>query len=239
MAIEVFNRYENKYILSNDKYEILIKHLYDYMEDDVHNKDQSFYTISNIYYDTMENYLIRRSIEKPIYKEKLRLRSYGTCNLDSLVYLELKKKYNGIVNKRRTTIKLMDAYNFIENREKPFLWPYINKQVVNEIDYFLQLYEVRPQLFLSYERRALFGKNDKDFRITFDRNIKTRRYDLGLHYGVYGTPLLDADTWLMEIKLSKATPMELTRLLSQYKIYPTSFSKYGTEYKKQFGKADT
>ena len=236
MGIEVFNRYEKKYLISNLQYELLLKHLYDYMEDDVHNKDQTNYTICNVYYDTENNYLIRHSIDKPIYKEKLRLRSYGTCQLDSLVYLELKKKYEGMVNKRRTTIKLLDAYNFIESRTKPKLEPYMNAQVLNELSYFIMHYRLKPQLVLSYDRKALFGKDDKNFRITFDSNILTRRYDIGLEYGIYGMPLLKEDLKLMEIKLSKGTPLELCRLLSQYKIYPTSFSKYGTEYKNSIGR---
>ncbi len=231
MAIEVFNRYEKKYRIRDDTYEKLRTALSEYMEADAHSRNGEFYTICNIYYDTPDNYLIRKSVDGSVYKEKLRLRSYGTVTPEDKVFLEIKKKYKKLVNKRRTKILLSDAYEYLETKERPELKPFMNGQVLNEIDYMLHRIELAPKLFLSYDRCAMFGKDNKDFRITFDRNITTRRHDLGLHYGVYGDKLLQEDEWIMEIKIDQAMPLWMTKILSEYEIYPASFSKYGTEYK--------
>ena len=89
MAIEVFNRYEKKYRIRDDTYYKLRERLSEYMEADEHSKDGDFYTICNIYYDTPDNYLIRKSIDGSVYKEKLRLRSYGVKAPDEKVFLEI------------------------------------------------------------------------------------------------------------------------------------------------------
>lgn len=231
MAIEVFNRYEKKFIITDEIYKILKPMLEDDMETDSHSINGEFYNICNIYYDTEENDIIRKSLDNPIYKEKLRLRSYGVVGLDEKVYLEIKKKYNGLINKRRTSILLKDAYQFIEKKEKPELKPYMNGQVLNEIDYFLHQYQLKPTLYLTYDRNALFGKQDKNLRITFDTNIRTRRYDIALEKGNYGELLLPEGIWLMEIKTEETTPLWLVSILSKLKLYNSTFSKYGTEYR--------
>lgn len=233
MAIEVFNRYEKKFIITDEIYNIIKPQLEEYMEVDDHSRNGDFYTICNLYYDTADNELIRKSIEKPTYKEKLRLRSYGVAEPKDKVFLEIKKKFKGCVNKRRTVIKLEDAYRYIETKQKPKTDSFINEQILNEIDFMIHRYpSLQPSLFLSYDRSALIGIEDKNFRITFDRNILTRRYDLGLHYGIYGDPLLSKDQWIMEVKINRAAPLWFAELLSKYKIYPASFSKYGTEYRR-------
>ena len=230
MATEVFSRYEKKYLINQQTYEQLLKHLEEYLVEDSYCMEGGFYNICNIYYDTVNDELIRNSIEKPIYKEKLRLRSYGTPILTDKVFLEIKKKYKGIVNKRRTILPLEQAYSFIEHKQIN-LQPGMNKQIVDEITYFLNMYQVYPKLYLAYDRRAFFGREDKNLRVTFDKNIRTRRYDLALEAGDYGSPLIDDNLWLMEIKVNFAMPIWLTSIISKCNIFPTSFSKYGTEYK--------
>jgi len=232
VAIEVFNRYEIKYLLDYETCQKVQRRLVEYMELDEYNKNHPFYTISNIYYDTEDNHLIRHSLSKPKYKEKLRLRGYGVPKLEDKVYLEIKKKVNGLVNKRRTKLVLSEAYEFAETREKPELKSYMNKQVLNEIDYLLKLYKPVPKLYLAYDRKAFFGINNRDLRITFDTNIRSRREDLRLEAGDHGRKLLPSDElWLMEVKAEKTIPIWLSKLLSEYKLFKTSFSKYGTEYK--------
>ncbi|MDD5899957.1 MAG: polyphosphate polymerase domain-containing protein [Lachnospiraceae bacterium] len=230
MAIEVFNRYEKKYRITDACYQKLRERLLEYMEPDAYSRNGEFYTICNIYYDTIHNDLISQSMEKPVYKEKLRLRSYGVVTPEDKVFLEIKKKYKGLVNKRRTKLKLAEAYEFVRSGELPAYQPYMNAQVVKELQYCLKRMELKPVLFLSYDRVAMFGKDNKDFRVTFDRNIITRRYDLGLHYGIYGEKLLPEDEWIMEVKIENAMPLWMTKILSEFRIYPVSFSKYGTEY---------
>ena len=110
MAIEIFNRYEHKYKLDTKTFNKVLEIMDEHMELDSHCGEHSLYTIANIYYDTKDNSLIRESLSKPAYKEKLRLRSYGVPDMDSKVFLEIKKKYRGLVNKRRTTLELGEAY---------------------------------------------------------------------------------------------------------------------------------
>ncbi len=231
MAIEVFNRYEMKYRITSEQYEELKKRLALRMESDEHSKNGEFYTICNIYYDTENNDLIRKSIDGGVYKEKMRLRSYGTVTPDQKVFLEIKKKYKGLVNKRRTKMYLSDAYDYFNTGVVPEVKPFMNGQVLKEIDYMKTRLDLMPKVFLSYDRCAMFDRENRDFRITFDRNITARRYDLGLHYGVYGDKLIGPDEWIMEIKIDKAMPLWMTRILSDMEIRKTSFSKYGTEYR--------
>lgn len=232
MAIEVFNRYENKYLLDNEAYYKFYNQLLEYMELDDFNKQHEFYSITNLYYDTEHNTLIRNSLAKPKYKEKLRLRAYGVPNQDTKVYLEIKKKVFGLVNKRRTSLKLNEAYDFVATGMEPEFKDYMNKQVIEEIKYFLTRYDLQPKVYLSYDRKALFCKNNRDLRITFDTNIRSRRYDLKMEHGVHGEPLLEPGQWLMEVKAENTIPVWLAKMLSEHQMYRTSFSKYGNEYKK-------
>ena len=233
MAIEVFNRYEHKYLLDKETYEKVIEVMDKHMELDAHNGNHEPYTIANIYYDTDDDYLIRQSLSKPVYKEKLRLRAYGVPDASSKVFLEIKRKINGIVNKRRTKLTLREAYNFVNSGQEPEEAEYMNKQVLNEIEYFLHMYSLKPKLYLAYDRIAYFEKDNPDLRISFDRNIRSRRYDVHLEDGDYGEQLLDDETYVMEVKTSLAKPLWLTNMLTELNIRRRSFSKYGTEFKKQ------
>ena len=215
MAIEVFNRYEKKYIIDEDTFHKLTYKISDYMNPDAYNRNGEAYRISNIYYDTENDQLIRASIEKPVYKEKLRLRAYGTPELTDNVFVEIKKKYDGIVNKRRTSITLQEAYYFIDDDICPDSHEgRINRQVLKEIDYFKNFYHLQPKVYLSY-----------------DKNITTRREDIRLEHGSYGKKLLPDGKYLMEVKISGAVPLWFTKIISELNVYPVSFSKYGTEYK--------
>ncbi len=234
MAVEVFNRCEKKYLLNEEQYSGIIDGIAGYMDYDVYNSGGSVYKICNIYYDTENDELIRRSVEKPVYKEKLRVRSYGKPGLDDKVFVEIKKKYKGVVNKRRTAMRLGEAYGYlsgvlikediIERNEG------INRQVLDEIDYFKKIYKLVPKIYLSYDRIAYAGKEDNSFRVTFDTNITTRRYNVRLEEGSYGEQLLPENIYLMEIKIDGAVPMWFAKIISKLNIYPASFSKYGTEY---------
>lgn len=232
MAIEVFNRFEHKYMLDKETFLKVLKVMDEYMEIDTYNIGHKPYSIANIYFDTPDDYLIRTSLSKPKYKEKLRLRAYGVPSLDSKVYLEIKKKFKGIVNKRRTTLRLDEAYSFVASGMAPLPKEYMNVQVLHEIEYFLKIYNLSPKIYLAYDRIAYFEKDNRDLRISFDMNIRSRRYDVALEAGDYGEKILPDDVFLMEIKTSLAKPLWLTQLLSELDINRKSFSKYGTEFKK-------
>ncbi len=231
MAIEVFNRCEHKYIIDKETFKKAIKILDDHMDMDSHNKDYTPYTISNIYFDTPDDYLIRTSLGKPEYKEKLRLRSYGIPDENSMVFLEIKKKFDGVVNKRRTKLKLEEAYEFLKSGKAPPPKEYMNLQVLRELEYFLKIYNLSPKVYLAYDRIAYFEKNNKDLRISFDMNIRARRHDLALEKGDYGERLLAEDVYIMEIKTSLAKPLWLTHMLTELEVKRKRFSKYGMEFK--------
>ncbi len=231
MAIEVFNRYENKYLLDENTFDKLRQRLSPCLELDPHNRSRDTYAITNLYYDTADSYLIRTSLQKPKYKEKLRLRAYGVPGANDLIYAEIKKKVAGLTNKRRSQLALADAYSFLAAEIIPERQPYQNPQVLQEIACLRSRQELMPALYLAYDRRAYFGAGQHDLRISFDCNIRSRRFDLTLEAGDYGQPLLDQGLWLMEIKTAQSIPVWLCRLLSEYKLYPVSFSKYGREYK--------
>jgi SPX domain protein involved in polyphosphate accumulation len=231
MAIEVFNRYENKYMVDEKTYARLQTRLSDYMKLDSYNKRFETYPICNIYYDTPDSHLIRTSLMKPSYKEKIRLRSYGTPSKNSKVYVEIKKKFRGLGNKRRSALPLDEAYAFLASGKIPDIDCGMNIQVLSEIAYMLEQHRLVPKVYLSCERRAYFGTGRHDLRISFDTDIVARREDLFLESGIYGKSLLPEGKWLMEIKTSESIPIWLCRTLSELHIYPVSFSKYGTEYK--------
>lgn len=220
----IFERQEYKYMLTKKQKAKILETIEPYMAIDKYGHT----TIRNIYYDT-ENYrLIRRSIESPVYKEKLRVRSYELSHDDSTVFVELKKKYDHIVYKRRIPLKTAEAEKWLSGEtQRP-----VDTQIAREIDYFLSFYKtLRPALFLSYEREAYFSKTGGDLRITFDENILSRETDMSLKVDAYGDYVLPPELTLMEIKCSGAIPKWLTRALSENNLYKTSFSKYGSAYK--------
>lgn len=222
----IFKRHEGKYLITTDDYEKIKQVFAEHMTADKHGKS----TICSLYYDTPDFRLIRRSIEKPVYKEKLRLRSYGVATPDSDVFVELKKKYNKVVYKRRISLCEKKAMEYLETGKIDF-----HSQVVNEIDYFKSYYEdLSPSMLLTYDREAYYGKDDKEFRVTFDTNILWRNYDLVLSKGVYGRPILAPNMVLMEIKTTEAIPLWMVDVLSESRLYKTSFSKYGTAYRTWF-----
>lgn len=234
VAITVFKRYEKKYLVTNEQYRALMDFLSQYMVFDKYCVDEKVYGLLNIYYDTPNNLLIGRSTDKPLYKEKLRLRSYfPPKNEDSTVFFEIKKKYNGIVTKRRVVMRYGEALEFTATGKAPRLADdsYMNVQVAHEIEQMFERYNgLAPAVFISYDRMAMFGKDDKEFRLTFDKNIKVRRNDPTFEGGLDGDEILPEGKQLMEIKIPNTMPLWMARYLSENSIFNSSFSKYGKEY---------
>ena len=231
MAISTFARKEIKFLLSKDQHDALLPIILEHMHPDEYCKDGKEYGIYNIYFDTADDYLIRTSLAKPYFKEKLRLRSYYSPALpENGVFLEIKRKIGGIVTKRRVHMTLEQAQVYLETGQRPPSRKYIYDQVFDELDVFLAHYHVEPKQYVSYQREAFFGKNDPDFRLTFDRHLIERRYDLSLAKSSYGNHIIDEDMRIMEVKIHNAIPLWLIRELSALKIYKTSISKYGKAY---------
>ena len=221
----VFKRYELKYLITRQQKNHIILAMQPYMKIDKYGRT----TIRNLYFDTDNYRLIRRSLEKPVYKEKLRIRSYKPVEQDDPVFVELKKKYQSVVYKRREVFTEQQCMDWLlkgGNMPK-------DNQICKEIDYFCKYYEnLHPTVFLSYEREAFYSLDGSDFRVTFDENIQARTEELSLKSPVWGTSLLDDNLSLMEIKTSGGIPLWMTHLLTEQQIYKSSFSKYGTAYEK-------
>ena len=219
----VFKRYEMKYLLTPEQKASMLQAMEPYMALDQYGRT----TIRNIYFDTDNYRLVRHSIEKPAYKEKLRIRSYHRARPESTVFVELKKKYEDVVYKRRLSLTEEEALEWVTGK----MHCKEDTQISREIDYFLSYYRtLRPVVFLSYEREAYYCRQGGDFRVTFDDNILCRQENISLESDIYGTPLLEDGKTLMEIKCSGGIPLWMAEVLSREHIYKTSFSKYGTAY---------
>ena len=215
MAILSFKRIEKKYIVSEEQKTQLIEMISEYMELDPFCKNKSTYRIQNIYYDTLTNEIISQSIRKPRYKQKLRARKYlGT----DFCYLEIKKKSEGVVGKRRLKLSMKELDNFILHRIKPIRESIIDYHVIGEIDYLLSLYDVVPSTYISYDRLGFFCKDDHELRITFDNNIHTKRNNFEWDKDDFETSLLEEGKYILEIKYIQNFPLWLTRALSKLKI---------------------
>ena len=218
----VFKRYELKYLLTAEQKEAILQVMAPYMALDQYGRT----TIRNIYFDTDNYLLIRRSLEKPMYKEKLRIRSYRKTEKKDKVFVELKKKYDGVVYKRRISMPQQAAMDWIcGGIGAP------DSQIGREVEYFRNYYQgLRPAVYLSYEREAFYSKDGSDFRVTFDDHIYARQDRLSLTEEPGGQSLLPEGMVLMEVKTSGAIPLWLTRHLTEQRIFKTSYSKYGTAY---------
>lgn len=219
-----FKRYETKYLLTKQQKEAVLQVMRPYMKLDQYGRT----TIRNIYFDTDNYRLIRRSLEKPAYKEKLRIRSYQTAAPDDPVFIELKKKYKSVVYKRRLILSEKQAFAcFRQGLPLP-----VHSQIADEIEYFRSYYQgLHPTVFLSYEREAFYALDGGDFRVTFDENILFREYDFSLASKAYGIPLLNRNQTLMEIKTAGGLPLWMAHELNRLRVYHTSFSKYGMAYR--------
>ncbi len=195
----IFKRYEYKYLLTADQKKDLQAYMETYMRPDTFGRN----TICNLYFDTPDYLLIRRSIEGKVYKEKIRLRTYGRAQHDSEAFIELKKKYKKVVYKRRVRTEYADAVRYLCQGEDSIE----HSQIRRELDYAMQMYQgIRPAVYLSYEREAFYGRDDHELRITFDQNILWRTTQRDLSAPVYGRPLLEKNQTLMEIKVGQGGP---------------------------------
>ncbi len=220
-----FQRYELKYMLTQLQKEKFLEVIHPRMALDSYGRT----VIRNLYYDTDNYRLIRHSMERPPYKEKLRVRSYRRAVPSDDVFVELKKKYKSIVYKRRVAMAQSDALQWLRGDDA--VAP--KGQISDEITYFRDYYaSLHPTVFLSYEREAFYCLDGSDFRVTFDENVLARQQDLSLGIEPYGLALLPEGMTLLELKVSGAIPLWVTEFLTKQHIYKTSFSKYGTAYQK-------
>lgn len=227
MYENVFKRVEKKYLISEEQKRLLLKQININLKKDEYYKS----TICNIYFDTVNDDLIINSLEKPEFKEKVRLRSYKVPTLQDEVFLEIKEKYKGIVGKRRLKMTLGAFYDYLEKKEYDK-----NIQIMKEINYYFEYYSLKPTIFIAYDRISYRGKDNDNLRITLDSNLRSRYNNLRLEYGDIGEKYFDNKVYIMEIKTLGAMPLWLVKSLLELKIYPTSFSKYGRIHERKIEK---
>ncbi len=228
--ISVMKRYELKYYLNKDQLAFFEEKIASYMKLDQYGLT----TIASLYFDTPDFRLITKSIEKPKFKEKIRLRGYGLVNEDKPTFLEVKRKCEGIVYKRRITLSEKEALNFISTCETTK-----QNQIDREVEAFLKAhYPLEAKYLIIYDRKAFYQDNS-DLRITIDRNPRYRTTKLNLHTSMEGIPLVEEGGAILEVKVQNAIPLWLTSILSQGKIYQTSFSKVGRAHLKELSKRRT
>lgn len=224
MYDKYFQRIEEKYLITGKQKEQLLEKIKEFIEEDKFFKSE----IHNIYFDTNNNDLIVHSLDKPIFKDKFRVRSYGIPNLEDDIFLELKTKYKGVVGKRRIKIKLKDYYDYLNSGKFDK-----DDQILTEIDYYFKYYKLKPTIYIAYDRQSYRGKEDKKLRITFDANLRSTRNALDFAKNKKTVFFFEEDKYIMEIKTIGALPLWLVRILSEMNIMPTSFSKYGKIYEKE------
>lgn len=223
--ITTFKRVEQKYLLNKEQKDLFLNSINKYIEKDEYYES----TIYNIYFDTPNKDLIINSLEKPIYKDKVRLRSYNIPTLEDNIFLEIKNKYKGVVGKRRIKLKLKDYYNYIENNIYDN-----NNQIMKEIDYLFKYYNLKPSIFIAYDRKSYKAEENENLRITIDTNLRSRYNNLKLDFISNEDKYFNKDKeyYIMEIKTINSIPLWLVNSLSKLKLYPVSFSKYGKIFTK-------
>ncbi len=228
--ILVFKRVEKKYIIDESQKSKLLSELREMLEPDSHGRS----TVASIYLDSPDYKIIRASLDAKVYKEKLRIRAYGVPTHDSKVFFELKKKYEGVVYKRREKMTLAQAMHFCETHSPPR-----DSQIMRELAYSLSFYcSPKPSMLVAYEREAYFVKNAPHIRLTFDSAVRYRSDLLDLSLGHDGSVILPKDKYILEIKTDGAMPIEVADALDRLTILPASFSKYGTAYRDMIQKGE-
>ena len=220
---DTFLRTEYKYRLTGEQLETFLELAGNSLVPDLYHR----YTVYNIYCDSADDRMIIRSLEHPDYKEKIRLRSYTEPDENTPVFLEIKKKYDGLTGKRRIVLKEKDALLYLREGRKPAM----DTQIFREIDYAVRLYRPVPKIFAAYDRVCFASAEEDDVRVTYDTNIRYRDRDVSLHIDGSETRLTDDDTYLLEIKAAERCPLWLTAILSEMKLKRCSFSKYGSIYR--------
>ena len=237
LFIENFSRYEFKFPVKYDDMDRMLDDLAPYVGQDEHTDENGYYTISSIYLDNDTWQCFYETINRDKYRQKVRLRVYGSVDNNSICFFELKAKFKGLVGKRRVKMRLGDAMTFIKEcnaGHDPDINTFecSNRQILKELKHIILTKSLKPTVVVSYERLALFSKDDPDLRITFDVNIRTRDTELDLTKGTGGDYVTSEDTAILEVKTSKNIPYWLVGILKKYNYKDQTFSKYCSHFSK-------
>lgn len=231
MAIEIFTRREQKYLITIEQYEELVERMAPYMRPDKNGID-GFYTVTSLYFDSYDHQIYFETKNKLKFRQKLRLRVYDDAGTNDTAFFEVKQKHKKVVNKRRMLLPLNEAYRYLREDGDQLLEDYesSNQQVFREVDHFRNLYHLHPEMIISYDRQALHAIDNPNFRVTFDLNLRCRNYDLYLEHGPYGKNFIDPNLVVLEVKVDHSVPLWLTRVLQDLECEQRSASKYCTSF---------
>lgn len=231
MAIEIFTRKEQKYLITVQQYDALVDQMKLHMRPDK-NGQNGYYTVTSLYFDNADHTIYYETKNKLKFRQKLRLRVYDDADIYDKAFFEIKQKHKKVVNKRRMLLPLSEARRYL--KESPITsvdqLESSNPQVFQEIDHFRRLYQLHPEMIISYDRHALHGIEDDNLRVTFDLNLRCRNYDLNLEHGSYGKQVIDPNLVVLEVKVDHSVPLWLTRLLQDLQCEQKSASKYCTSF---------
>ncbi|SCX76247.1 polyphosphate polymerase domain-containing protein [Alkaliphilus peptidifermentans] len=233
MDQEVFNRYEFKYIIDHEKYKKVYDEVKGRLTVDPFGNGEGHYRILSFYYDTPEDTFFHETLNGTVFRQKLRLRAYNNVNPNSDVFLEVKQKHDGVVNKRRTKLPLREAYAFLNQQHSNSRIDHFqasNKQILNEIHFLKNFYELKPKIIISYDRQAFQGVEEKDLRVTFDTDLRKDENCSKIEDYKNGEPIMESGLYVLEVKVNSRIPYWLTRILSECECYKQGVSKYCIGY---------
>lgn len=232
--VKTFDRIEKKCLITKEQKEAMLTEIKRHMEKDGYYDSE----VCNIYFDTDHYDLIIQSIEQPMFKEKLRARSYGGYDK---VFFEIKTKLCGKENnvgyKRRVRVTKKDYNKMVkehanlsdfmaQNADEPN-----DYRIAEEVDYLIKHFDLKPKILVFYRRYSWQG--EQKLRITFDENLRYRTEDVKFCKKKSDKKyFLDEKNIIMEIKAQGAWPLWLARKLSSERIFPQQFSKVGKIYQK-------
>jgi hypothetical protein len=229
MAIEIFRRKEQKYLITTAQYLDLVRQMSPYMRADKYGIDGK-YTVTSLYFESPDHRIYYETKNKLRFRQKLRLRVYDNANIHSTAFFEVKQKHKKVVNKRRMRLSLAEAYRYLNHSTPVPLETFetSNAQVLREIDHFRQLFNLKPEMIVSYDRHAFHGIHDTELRVTFDLNLRCRNDDLAVENGPQGESFIDDNLVVLEVKVNDSVPLWFTRILQDLNCEQRSASKFCT-----------
>ena len=228
-----FNRHEFKYVITEETAAGVLESIQPHMKRDRHTNEEAHYRISSLYFDTRENLFLDEYLRGERFRQKLRLRVYNSPNLWDTCFFEIKKKFSKYVNKRRAKITIGEAYAWMRGErtldEMIETFP-SEAQILREIHFLMQLYQVEPRVVISYDRQAYMGIFDQNLRVTFDRRLTKRTSLLEPHQQGEDVLYLPSAKVVLEVKTNKAIPLWLAGTISELECRKQTFSKYSNSY---------
>lgn len=236
MAIEIFTRREQKYLITTDQYLELVQQMSPYMRPDKYGTNGK-YTVTSLYFESPDYKIYYETKNKLRFRQKLRLRVYDDTDINGTAFFEVKQKHKKVVNKRRMILPLSEAYHYLDHASHIPLENIqtSNMQVLREIDHFRELFNLKPEMIVSYDRHAFHGVHDPELRVTFDLNLRCRNNDLAVENGPQGENFIDKNLVVLEVKVNDSVPLWLTRILQDLNCEQRSASKFCTSLERLKG----